>query len=404
MPSAAVSRRLRPVTYEIGEAEMPLPDTNELIHPTDTYPDRIRLNYQYQLPPMGLLQFRDHLTQNFGFQRIQNTGQVRAHVECAFLDTGLSVRISRPNASAPMNVYVDLNVLSYLHAQREDYENERAINGTLNWLHPDEISRDNCDIWGVAAQMVMAVEQSLFQLADRIARSLNQNGHAGLDGITVSLIEVAVDFAAADPGGLVRMLRPEFARRFRHTVANNYGGTAQGYEEIEGDRYQIAGFAGRGERYKLYEKTNRRVRLECELDRRALRRHQISRSITRGYASDFSDLFVLVAESVVPNFRQVLNLAHTLDPPSRCGIDLVAAICNRVRTTDRASEFLAHLVRHGRVTSNLNRQLINRLHTNGVLERVSRGIYSVTPTYRAALEALRNVDLNTLGSLGRVGA
>jgi hypothetical protein len=75
-----------------------------------------------------------------------------------------------------------------------------------------------------------------------------------------------VDFRTNSPHATYRALLPEFKRRYGVIRYLNYGGnhTASRYAELNHDTESMRGYAGRGISFKIYERTNRRVRLGVE--------------------------------------------------------------------------------------------------------------------------------------------
>lgn len=81
-----------------------------------------------------------------------------------------------------------------------------------------------------------------------------------------------MDFRTNSPHATYRVLLPEFTRRYSVVRYLDYdeNRTASRYAELNHDTDSMRGFAGRGISYKVYAKTNRRVRLEVEYKRAGL--------------------------------------------------------------------------------------------------------------------------------------
>lgn len=388
---------------------MSLPSTNSTVMACQLYPDSLTLNFRYRIPHAPFATIARVLRQSRGFRSPRNRRRVAGtlSVRFPFLPAGeeqrITVRVTRPQASAPLCIYVTLNALTALHRGRSDYAGERGRNGRVNWLHPDDVEADNTYVAEALAAMIAAVESVLSDFAHELARDLPGTGFATLEGVTVQELEVAVDMGADDPHALVRRWQPIIRRQFSHSIVNVYGGSAESYIETDGDQLLVSGFAGPDERVKLYEKTNRRVRLEVVIGSRAFRRLGLNRTLPIDDGFGFISFFEAAATRVLPHFRSLLTGSSSLHslPADHSPIDFVANICTRTRDTAHAADLIRVLCRNGQVPSTFNRRLIRYLSEDGVLERVARGRYAVTHTYQRGLAIWRHVDEQVRGFLRR---
>ena len=382
---------------------MPIPNTNMSVNTSSLYPDSITLNFQYTLPRVSFIRISEILRRDFRFRRTQDRNRVTGSIE---VDGGvagesqrnsLQVKMSRPSDAAPLSVVVGINPLTFFHLQRDDFGGEFGRNNAENWLHADDIRSENSHVSMQGALMIAEAESAILRFVQTLAQRISRNGHAELDRVTVRNVEVALDLSAEDPGAFVRRCEPIILRRFNNVLRNTYGSTAQSYGETDGEQYMVSGFAGRDERIKLYEKTNRRVRFECVVGRRAMRRHDI-RSLSDHYDLDFRVFFDDVAASMLPHFETFLAEASSEHlPPGRSPTELIARISSRTSNHEKASDVLRILVRHGCIQGSYDRGLINRLMSDGILKRVRRGLYSVSSEYRRASELLMEDDARWWG-------
>ncbi|UTW51465.1 hypothetical protein KFF05_16430 [bacterium SCSIO 12827] len=316
-----------------------------------------------------------------------------------------SVRLTRPQPDAPICIYVKVNPLSYLHCLREDYEGECGRNDAVNWLHPEDIEDDNNFVFEVATQMVWTIESVLSDFTNELAQALSPEGYSTPEGISVREMEIALDVSADDPHSLVQSLAPTVHRSFSRTLENHYGSSAQGYVERDREQLLVYGFAGPDERVKLYEKTNRRVRLECVFGVKAFKRHGISRSMRHDEGLELGSIIEDVARVAFPHIDLIHSSSRNIPPPPGEPPEVFFAnVCKRTRTPERAVDLCRNLIRHGRIRGGFDRGFISRLVADGILRRLQHGVYVVTQTYERAVERLRLLDEEWQSFLWRAAA
>jgi len=322
----------------------------------------------------------------------------------------LSIVVSPPGRNVHVTVTVDLNPLRFFHAvgrargqlfgtavpdaeDRRDFGDERATDRSVNWLHPDDVGPDNgwlldwCDeaMIGIFAGIHVFLEDMLSRL----------DGDPGLFPVSMGIrsIQVTADLSAADPGAVVRNLERPFRQMFRNVETNDYGETAASYETRTVGTRMVHGFRAAGERYKIYNKTNQRFRLECVLDRRALGRLDIRGTLIGGprgqTVTSFRDWFGRCAGVVLPHLNALLAELHGTLTEQRAPMELQYDVAHYVRRRAVGLEILRNLVRDGRVASRIDYRAVARLREAGVLRSTARGINAVGESYVAALEVLR---------------
>lgn len=387
---------------------MVLPTINNRVHNHTVYPDRITINYQYNIT--SITSFYDLLPvfKAVGnLTRVPRKPAVRGRLPFNELGHELEVYVSRPTRFAPLSISVYLNPLAYIHSlethEVEDEVDEWGRNGWTNWIAAHEIETDNRWIWRTAGELTFRAETVTERLAQDIARAIGAS--AALQNITIQGVEVALDIAADDPGDLVRRFELVFQERFSRPTTHNYT-PASSVSEIDGDSFMLSGFARNGERYKVYEKTNRRIRLECQLDANRvtniLRRQPKSgednqspgsRSIAGG-EDEFHQKFSQLTEYVAPVFDEMLSEIRQDAPAGGSPIEFLANVCSTIRRAAVARDLIRILVRNGRVRSSFDHYVTRRLVNRDILHRPVRGNCVVVPRYRAAIHTLREADIN----------
>ncbi len=216
-------------------------------------------------------------------------------------------------------------------------------------------------------------------------------------GISISKVEVAIDLASNDPLQLVHALRTSFQQQIRQMHLSGYRPTTNSYETQEGNALMLHGYLYRHERYKLYTKTNRRVRLECEFRTEAFRRNRISRSLT-DHENSFVPLFEEVANHCVEVFNNLIEEAPAGSSGSGTAVEFLVEVGRVCRDRDRAQAIIQLLARSGRITSNFGYRYLRPLLDHILIVRSARGIYMPAPRWR---NAVRQIEAS-LGNLCRV--
>lgn len=243
------------------------------------------------------------------------------------------------------------------------------------------------------------------RITNELAQALSPEGYSTPEGISVREMEIALDVSADDPHSLVQSLAPTVHRSFSRTLENHYGSSAQGYVERDREQLLVYGFAGPDERVKLYEKTNRRVRLECVFGVKAFKRHGISRSMRHDEGLELGSIIEDVARVAFPHIDLIHSSSRNIPPPPGEPPEVFFAnVCKRTRTPERAVDLCRNLIRHGRIRGGFDRGFISRLVADGILRRLQHGVYVVTQTYERAVERLRLLDEEWQSFLWRAAA
>lgn len=361
---------------------MALPSTQDIPVATSLYPDRVVIGYQYLLsqsaPMASLLPI---LREHHGFEGVRRGFAARAKVPCDMLEEPIEVEASKTGPKGPLRFTAYLNPLREFHRHRTDYGGERGRAAAHNWLHPDEIRESCAHVVAYAHEMIVVAERVLFEIADDIARRVR--GRAEFEGMYVKSVEVAYDLAADDPDAMTRRLGLRIQERFRHSVVRGYRQSACGYQSLDGDVHMTSGYSREGELYKVYAKTNRRVRIECRVDPPAFRVMGLRRDL--GEHDEFPALFSALAEGVLPNFLEVLEAAPGAPIESAGPLDFLTHLAHSIRSPAIMRDVIIALSASGRITRDFGlRGLGSRLHAAGILARVGRGLYGIAPRYRQA--------------------
>ena len=387
---------------------MPLPIPTMPLTTSSLYPDLIKVSCRYRLTtPIARWQFTTLLREN-GFRPINGGRQLRGPVEFSPLGKPLSIVVSPPGRDVHVTVTVDLDPLRFFHAVgrgprfgtavpdaavQRDFGDERSTDGKVNWLHPDDVGLDNGWLLDWCDEAMTGIFNQVYLFLDGLLSRLDGEPGLSLVGMGVRSIQVTADLSAADPGAVVRNHERPFRQMFCNVETNDYGETAASYETRAGGTRMLHGFRAAGERYKIYNKTNRRFRLECVLDRRALRRLGIRGTLIdgpRGRAvTSFGDWFERCAGVVLPHLNALLAELHGTLTDQRAPMELQYDVAHYVRRRAVGLEILRCLVRDGGVPSRIDHRAVARLREAGVLRLTARGINAVGESYVAALEVLR---------------
>lgn len=387
---------------------MVLSTINNRVQSNRVYPDRITINYQYNMSKiMSSYDLLPQIRDACNLTKVPGKQAVRGKIQFNEAGHMLEVYVTRPTRFAPLSISVYLNPLAYIHAlgtqEIEDEVDEWGRNGWTNWVAAHEVETDNSWIWDIAGELIFRAETVTERLAHDIARAIDAS--AALQNITIRDVEVALDIAADDPGDLVRRFEVVFQERSSRPTTHNYR-PASFVSEIDGDSFMLSGYARNGERYKVYEKTNRRIRLECQLDANRvtniLRRQPNgdganqspgSRSIMGG-EDEFHWKFGQLAEYVAPVFEEILREMRQDAPAGGSPIEFLANVCSTIRRVTVAQDLIRILVRNGRIRSAFDHNVTRRLIARNILRRSARGNCAVVPRYRAAIRTLREADIN----------
>jgi hypothetical protein len=266
---------------------MSLPNTSSIVEPHHVYPDRVLVSFSYRttgIPTWNL--FRSILIgQGFtGSNRLLARNFYQEGFPNPIRVTASFVPYRTPTAI--FTAY--LNALADIHDHAADYGDEvtRAylephLRGQreLNWLHGEQVDdglpqRIISHLW----ERVMLLETQVLDVARSLVRGGPFAGTASLSAMKFSLVELCADLRTFDPHFCLRRIAPRFKARFNRVVGNRYGSSSAGYADLFADANMIRGYRTAGEFYKAYEKTNRRIRLECTMSKAALSRRSGGRA------------------------------------------------------------------------------------------------------------------------------
>src|ERR1700737_295561 len=377
---------------------MPLPSTSTVVRPQHVYPDRILISFSYRTTNIIYPSVFNSILRQCEFSSYSALS--RAFHDDRF---GTPVRVTAyfQRHRTPTAVFTaHLNALSDFHDHQANYRDEitRAYlephqrgERELNWLHPDQVTHRIADqlsahLW----ERAMLVEAQIRDVAHSLVRGGPFSGCASLCSMKFSLVELCADFATFDPHFCLQRIAPRFRERFNRVLGHQYGSSAPGYTDLLGDANMIRGYRAEGECYKAYEKTNRRLRLECTRDTTALSRLPGGRALKDEI--DFLTKFDALRAGAAHEFNHVLRDerpgVESHGSPAEL-ISLINPILRRHQPAELERVYQA-LSRYGRLTpAVLSGAALGRLVRGGVLQNSARGIYVGSPRYRLALRALR---------------
>ncbi len=299
------------------------------------------------------------------------------------------------------HVYM-FNPLRFIHAYVGTPEDETSVNRDTNWLPEGVIQERNDRALAVTDYLIWEAEQQITELIEDFARSRGDSTLGIYQGAALSLLEVAVDFGAEDPLAAIDDLAPYFRQHIRQTHLSGYRPTTTSYETHEDDSRMVHGRPFRHERYKAYVKTNRRLRIECEVKPGAFIRLGINRSIS-DEGNSFRVVYGHVASHCIETANSILECFRgtTGRPVERNVLDLLLAIGRVCRDPERARTFAQTLAHTGRVTSSFGYRYLRPFIDHGLIHRTAHGIYAPVPAWQSAVAALRNHLGNLLGGAAR---
>jgi hypothetical protein len=196
---------------------------------------------------------------------------MRANLDLGDSSNRITVVASRAGPTVGFTVFI--NVLSLLHrSDARDFE-EECSSGKDNWLHRNAFE-DSTPVWQRLYLQIIEHEAQMERLANEIAAAGTPPDIATIQDMRVNKIELCTDFGTRNPHAVLRSMLPRFKERFNRVRFQRYGqlASARWDGELYHDCNSIRGFLSGGVSFKLYEKTNRRVRLEVEYTRIGLTR------------------------------------------------------------------------------------------------------------------------------------
>lgn len=309
-----------------------------------------------------------------------------------------SLRISRPNFRAPLNCYLDLNVLREVRTYARDPNGEiPTVAGALNFIPAHLILADNRWAWALLDNLRRNGLSRLLGIFNYMQQEAPSSSAPYCSHISVSSIEAAVDFFAQNPRQMVHTYSSAFGALLRDVERREYLGYANRVERPESD-WMVHGFIARGDRIKMYAKTDRRVRWEYRFEKRAFDRLGISRALSDESPATFAAIFARCAEQASYAFsalrsrtQRIFNIDQNHTPT-----DLIAQLAGCTRDQSILRELLECLVYTDKVDhSRFNRGFVERLRKSGILQpSLARGHSCIRSEYIRALNELRRSQHN----------
>jgi hypothetical protein len=370
---------------------MTLSRIDEHLTPSHLYPDHVRVIYRYNIPQCTPQTFASVLGSQ-GFRRESRFHGMKGTFRLG--ENPVPISIVARRARDTIGFTVPINVLSLLHREEiRDFGEERS-SGTENWLHPDAFE-DSGPIWQRLYQQIIEHETHMEELANEVAQGITPAGFATLQDMRVNSIELCADFGTLNPHAVMRMMAPRFKERFNRVRFQRYGelASARWYGELYHDCNSIRGFLWAGVDFKLYEKSNRRVRLEVEYTRDALSRRFAPVSLIDG--REIGPLRDFLADHCLPHMNDILARARTATEDHCSVYQLVSRVAPIFSRSDpeELEGLLRALTLDRRITSQtLPYRKLAQLRRAGVLASMSHGLYGIAPEYEVAFRILRSAD------------
>lgn len=368
---------------------MPLPNRNQSISISQLYPDRIRVNYQYSLSNRVPANRIHDALQASGFERVSERLQFRGTFDSSAYGRQITAFVSFALNNSLLNIYVDINPLSDRHRERENFGDERAVDGSENWLHPDDILLDNRQIWERANELTWLNESVANDLAERIVRTLGLSTVSFYRGVAIDRMELTCDFSEACPFAAVQRMQNAFESAFLDTRSNPLRGESSVSTRTENGQRIVHGTWRQGIVFRAYAKTNRRLRIECEVRSQGFRNLRIPRRLDR-HDEDFGVLFGIVAGQITEPLDSILSFDRASETQNGSLIEFVLGIGNAFRNSQAARMFIERISIDHSVPSASDRPRLERLLRRGFLERSNRGVYRIASGWRAAANRVRS--------------
>ncbi len=371
---------------------MSLPRAFTTITPEQLYPDHIELRVRLSCPAhIRLLQLatalsRDGVTAN-RFGTLLN-GELEIAGLCNF-----PFRIRRNSMNAPLSAYININPLRFLHESRGDYGDEHSLASGDNWLHSDHVGEYTRRLWRVTEELVSLAPGLLLRLIQNAMHTVTPAAAIEILEVHVMRIEMAVDFQATDPFSCLNAIRIPFRRHFGNGNARyKNADIVEGYSR---DGRMFFGNRTADERYKIYAKTNRRVRFECRLKQRALTNLRLQHNF-HNTGRSFQAFIGQIAQHITPHFNRVLSETLAASHPNQLSpMEFVSQFCSSFSNSHTALSMLTSLLECGRIPTGPYRSAVARLQRAGLLvNSIERGYRTNSPSCSRAIEALRGASAN----------
>lgn len=368
---------------------MTLLSTNDIIRPAYIHPDRVAFQFCYASPTnVTAFQARTALKEIVANGRDLPGMALTFTMPIAGMSLPLRVKFTKPNRTKPFFFKVYLSPLTLL---RSPLTLEPSKDGQANFLAMGQVSSDNTFVAERIAELLVLIETALHELANRLAHAVRPDGYSVLLEWRLHAIELCADLRTPDPGRVVNRAYEGIRTHFKNTIKSAYQ-SATAYQGVEGDSLMAWGFAQRGERIKAYEKTTKRVRIECSLDKHALDK-VLEGSETKRRLSAWDDFPHLVRELARHAAERFGHLRTFIAGDSEPGQSPSQLIEMASKGFDRAfaESALLTLGRNGRLRRSFNPALVRAWTLRGILRRTCHGHYTVHDNFRAALMVICDV-------------
>lgn len=368
---------------------MPLRNTLNNISPSELYPDAISVRLQYAVSFHTTRDELSLLLHDYGFRRARGIRGVAIRIPV--LGQEIHAALSRANPFSPISVLLRLNSLKKLHAETERPIVETAYDNSTNWLHHLQPNAGLQLVCRSASEMLRAANLRMMDILSSVSRSLGGDLHAPqLLRAKIDSAEVAVDFVPPDLDASFDALSAAVRRNFDHALSLDYGRTASSYTGSSAKATFVHAYRRTGERYKVYLKTNRRIRLEAHLTNQALKNAKLRRDILN---LDLYETYLPIARYVAGPFNYVLDEATIADLSYASPVEFLSAVGMRFRSREAFQDVIRTLVRSGHLHTSINRAAVEKLVEDGILTRSSaRGIRPLARRYHVARETLREAQ------------
>lgn len=353
------------------------------IRPAYIHPDRVAFQFCYGAPA-GTTAYAARLA----LQELVSNGRALPGMAMQFtiqvesLRNPVRVKFTKPNRTSPFYFKVYLSPLLQLwHMLPLEHEKD----GQFNYLSRRQVTNDNTFVAARIAEWIVRIETALASLADQLAQRIVPSGFSTLLEWKLHAIELTADLAASDPGFAVERAYPAIRANYKNTIRAGYP-SAAGYCGVERDSLMAWGFAQRGERIKVYEKTTSRVRFECALDKLALDKVLQNLKLSRKLGSwdEIEHVCAKLAEHASKRFAPLTAAMRGVRQGSVSPVRLIG-LATQGFSAEVAEHGLLTLGRNGRIQRAFDRNLVGAWHTRGVVRRVSHGHYAIADEFNDAL-------------------
>ena len=379
--------------------DMSLPRLDEHLTRGNLYPDHVVIIYRHNIPPCASQTFATALG-ILGFHRDPRHHGMRGTFNLGENPVPVMLVARRPGPTIGFTVHI--NVLSLLHrSETRDFGEERSH--ADNWLHPAAVE-DSEPVWQLLYQQIIEHEIYMAELANQVAEGIVPGGTASVQHIRVNRIELCADLGTQNPHAVMRMLAPRFKERFNRVRFERYSelGSARWSGELYHDCNLIRGFLSAAVSFKLYETTNRRVRLEVEYTRDGLTHQYRFRMRWMGRKS--LRCGISWPSNCLPPMNDILARAQTTINEHFSVYQLlsqVAPLFSRSEPEELERIFRALTLDYRITSQTLPYRKLAQLRDIGVLVSTNRGVYGIAPAYIVAFRVLRFTDTISQRNIAR---